>query len=357
MRNCLAHRTKMGRPVVAPAVDVVARVSGATLAARGASAMGDHRSENAHGFWWQLAACTMLSGLSAACSSARHASADAGYDFGTPDAGHGPGFDAGADAYVPTATEQAAFKSLLGQTSQILAAAGAPGASIAVVLHGRLAFAQGVGKKDLSTGEAVTTSTLFGVGSMTKTVTAATAFAQKDRGNLTPGATVTQYLPWLKLSSGPVPASFTTASLLSMTSGFAADTVGFCGSPDTATTGSRATFFKTNPLPLWFPPGAAYVYSNTGYSLVATIIEAAAGASDGQFEQLASSLVMSPAGMSTATFDMHAAAAGDHATGYELDSSLKVMQTFEPTTPELDCPMLDPAGGMFATAIDFARPI
>ncbi len=304
-----------------------------------------------------LATSALLLGLCGACSSSKHAAPDASYNFGSLDAGQGSGFDAGPDAYVPTATEKAAFQSLLGQTSTILAAAGAPGASIAIVLHGRLAFAEGVGKKDLSTGEPVTTSTLFGAGSMSKTVTAATAFAEKDRGKLVPDAPVTQYLPWLKLSSGPVPASFTTASLLSMTSGFAADTVGFCGSPDTATTGSRATFFTNNPLPLWFPPGAAYVYSNTGYSLMATIIEAAAGVGDGQFEQLASSLVMVPSGMTTATFDMRAAAAADHATGYALDSSLKVVETFEPTTPELDCPMLDPAGGLFATAIDFARLI
>ncbi len=83
------------------------------------------------------------------------------------------------------------------------------------------------------------------------------------------------------------------------------------------------------------------------------MIEAAAGAAPGAYEQLAHDRVFSPAGMTTATFDATAAGAADHATGYEVDSTGKVTSSWEPSS--LDCPLLHPPGGVRATATDYAR--
>jgi CubicO group peptidase (beta-lactamase class C family) len=223
-----------------------------------------------------------------------------------------------------------------------------------VVLHGRLAFAAGVGTKSSASGEPVTTSTLFRAASMTKMITAATAMTLVEEGKLDLSAPITKYLPWFTLQGGADPSSISTGALLSHTSGFPADTIGICSATTSgaSTTGPRAAFFMNDPQPQWFLPGAAWVYSNTGFSLAATVSEAAAGAGS-TYEDLAQKRVLGPAGMTTATFDVAAAEKADHATGYVLSTSNTVVATVEPN--DLDCPILHPYGGLLATATDYAH--
>ena len=278
-----------------------------------------------------------------------------GPDSGEPDAGDGglegaSSSDAGdAGDAGPTAAEKAAFDQLVAFTQTELQKSGTPGASIAVVLHGKLAFAAGVGDRN-EKGDPVTTSTLFRVASMSKMIVGATAMTLVDQGKLDLNAPITTYLPWFSLANGYDASTLTTAALLTHTSGFPCDTIGIC---DSQTSGDRKTFFASYPQPLWAPPGAVYDYSNTGFALAAAVVEAASGAAEGSFEQLAHDRVFAPAGMSTATYDATAAQSGEHATGYVLDASKNVIATFEPLT--LECPMLHPYGGVLATATDYAR--
>ena len=264
------------------------------------------------------------------------------------------GSDAGTDADVavdsgPTQAEQAAFDSLVQFAEGDLKKNNVPGASIAVVLHGKLAFAAGVGKRNLNPGDPVTTSTLFRVASMSKMIVGATAMSLVDAGKLDLGAPITTYLPWFSLANGYDASTLTTAALLTHTSGFPCDTIGIC---DSLTSGDRKTFFAGYPQPLWAPPGATYDYSNTGFALAAAVVEAAAGSPEGSYEQLAHDRVFVPAGMTTATYDATAAQSGDHATGYTLANGV-VQGTIEPTT--LECAMLHPYGGVLATATDYAH--
>lgn len=263
------------------------------------------------------------------------------------------GDDAGADVAIdsgPTPEEQAAFDQLVQFTQGELGKSHVPGASIAVVLHGKLAFAAGVGKRNIASGDPVTTSTLFRVASMSKMIVGATAMSLVDSGKLDLNAPITQYLPWFALANGYDAKTVTTASLLTHTSGFPCDTIGIC---DSLTNGDRKAYFQGYPQPLWAPPGATWDYSNTGFALAAAVVEAAAGAPEGSYEQLAHDRVFVPAGMTTATFDATAAQGGDHATGYLLSSSGAVQGVIEPTT--LECVMLHPYGGVLATATDYAH--
>ena len=269
---------------------------------------------------------------------------DGGGDADTSDAQAPDAADGG-----PTQAEQAAFDKLVSFAQSDLTKSGTPGVSIAVVLHGKLTFAAGVGKRNLK-GDPVTTSTLFRVASMSKMIVGATAMTLVDQGKLDLSAPITSYLPWFALANGYDASTITTAALLSHTSGFPCDTIGIC---DSQTNGDRKTFFVGYPQPLWAPPGAVYDYSNTGFALAAAVVEAAAGAPEGSYEQLAHDRVFVPAGMTTATYDATAVQNGDHAPGYSLDASGKVNGTFEPLT--LECPMLHPYGGVMATASDYAH--
>lgn len=290
-------------------------------------------------FLFLLPLCSAL-----ACGG-HHGSTDAGSDDdASTDAGPA---DAG---YQPTAAETAAFNTFLLNVKTLLADSHTPGASVAIVLHGQLAFAAGVGLKDTASNAAVTTSTLFRVASMSKMVLAATAMTLVDEGKLDLDAPITQYLPSFKLESGFDPTTLHMTNLLSHSSGFPCDTIGFCG---TGTSGARQAFFDANPQPLWAAPGVTYDYSNAGFALAAGVIEAAAGESDGDYEQLAASRIFGPVGMTTATFDAATATAADHATGYVIDSNGSVTGTVEPESEA--CPMLDPPGGILATATDYAH--
>lgn len=255
-----------------------------------------------------------------------------------------------ADESGPTDAEKEAFAKLVADTEGFLSKSGVPGASIAVVLHGKLAFAAGVGKRSVKTGAPVTTSTLFRAASMSKMIVAATAMSLVDEGKLDLSAPITKYAPWFSLASGYDASTLTMELLLSHRSGFPCDTIPQCSS---TSSGPRKAFFQANPQPLWAPPGAVYDYSNTGFALAASIIESAAGAADGDYEKLAHDRVMAPSGMSTATFDAKAIKTLDHATGYALDDSGKTLATYEPAS--LDCPLLHPPGGVLATASDYAH--
>lgn len=268
---------------------------------------------------------------------------DSGNDAATTD-------DAGIDS-AATPAETAAFNQLLGDAQNFMTAGATPGVSIAIVLHGKLTFASGVGQRNRTTGDAVTTSTLFRAASMSKMIAAATAMTLVDEDKLDLNAPITTYLPWFQLASGFDATKLTMNLLLSHSSGFPCDTISQCGTP--ATTVSRKTFFQNNPQPLWAPPGAIYDYSNTGFALAATTIEAAAGGNDGDYETLAHDRVLAPVGMTTATFDANAATATDHATGYDVDANGNVTATIEPS--QLDCPLLNPPGGIEATATDYAH--
>ena len=296
--------------------------------------------------------------LVAACGSSSGGGDGAGDDASTD----GAPFDAGGETNVDagevsgdvasdaTPEEQAAFDKLLVDAQGYLDKSGTPGASIAVVLHGKLTFAAGVGKKNVASGDVVTTSTLFRAASMSKMVVSATAMTVVEEGKLDLDAPITTYLPWFTLEGGADASGVTTARLLSHNAGFPCDTIGFCS---VGTSGKRSTFFQSTPQPLWAPSGAVYDYSNAGFALAATVVEAAEGSGDGSYEQLAGDRIFGKVGMTTATFDAKAARAGDHATGYVLDASGKVQSVQEPTA--LDCPMLHPPGGVNATASDYAH--
>ena len=281
----------------------------------------------------------------AACSSPADV-ADGG--DASPDAIASDAGDAGDGG--PTQAEQAEFAQLLGDTQGFLSQSGSPGASIAIVLHGKLAFASGVGLRNVAKNQPVTTSTLFRVASMSKMVVAATAMTLVEEGKLDLGAPITTYVPWFHLASGYDATQITTSLLLSHASGFPCDTIPQCGA---TSSGTRESFFTANPQPLWAPPGAIYDYSNTGFTLAASVVEAAAGTGDGTYETLAHDRVFVPTGMTTATFDAQTVASADHATGYDLDGNGKVVGTEEPN--QLDCPLLNPPGGIEATATDYAH--
>ncbi len=224
-----------------------------------------------------------------------------------------------------------------------------PGAQIAVVQNGKLAWAESLGVKKHGETDAVTNATRFRVASLSKMILGATALSMVERGTLDLSRPVTDYAPGYTLAAGFDAKSIHLEHLLTHTAGMPDMTVSF----ETCAASTRLADYFANvdaPQPLWSPPGAVWNYSNRGFAVAGLVLEMAAGK---RYEELATERVLAPSGMTRATFDMAAAMADDHAVGWAADPGNGRLTNLEPDA--FDCTSSHPPAGILATATDYAH--
>lgn len=96
-----------------------------------------------------------------------------------------------------------------------------PGVSIAVINNGKIEWARGFGKGDLSNNTAVTTQTLFQAGSVSKPVFALAVMRLKEKGILDLDKDVNEYLKsWKVPKNGDWQGKISLRQILSHTAGF-----------------------------------------------------------------------------------------------------------------------------------------
>ncbi len=176
-------------------------------------------------------------------------------------------------------------------------AATAPGCAVGVARGDDVLYGQGYGLANLDHGVAITPDTVFDVGSVTKQFTAASIVLLSLDGALSLGDDVRTYLPELP----DYGQTITIDHLLHHTSGVR-DYLNLMA------LGGREFYAPISHLDivellarqrgLNSPPGDRYSYSNTGYMLLATIVERVSGQTFGTF---ARERIFDPLGM-TATF-------------------------------------------------------
>ena len=218
---------------------------------------------------------------------------------------------------------------------------GVPGGAIAIVKDGSLWFAAGVGLKNAHLKDPVDIGTRFRVGSITKMVTAMVVLSLADEGRLDITHPVAQYAPWFTLRDGLDRATVRVDEVLSHTAGLTY--------PDAIVPGERVPVLTAHPPALWSPPGEVYNYNNGGYALLGAMAATVAGI---PYETLVQQRVFDPAGMTTATFDSDLAQRGNHAAGH---SGSTKNPTVDDNLADGDVPLSHPAGGIFATVIDYAH--
>jgi D-alanyl-D-alanine carboxypeptidase len=153
-----------------------------------------------------------------------------------------------------------------------------PGLSLAVVQDGKVTKAAGYGLANIELNAPVQPQTIFQIQSITKTFTATAIMLLVDEGKLNLEDKITKYL------SG-VPACWndiTIRHLLTHTSGIK----DFINEPtmDLRHDIKPEDVIKSLlELPLNFPPGEKYAYSNTGYHLLGMIIHQVTGKLWGDF--------------------------------------------------------------------------
>jgi CubicO group peptidase (beta-lactamase class C family) len=171
-----------------------------------------------------------------------------------------------------------------------------PGVSLAVVRDGRV-DARAYGYADLEHCAPADTSTVFGVGSLSKMLTAYATLRLVDAGKLSIDDTITKYLP-----TALAWRSITVRELLSHTSGIR-DYTQDDRFHAPVQVDRRAEFTSDSLIrvfdaaPLNFVPGTEWAYSNTGYIVLSVVLEQVTGR---PFPDLMREWVYDPLGMRSA---------------------------------------------------------
>lgn len=191
---------------------------------------------------------------------------------------------------------------------------GSPGCALAVVRDGRIVYEKGYGLANLEHGVPIDPKrTVFDIGSTSKQFTAACILLLEQDKKLALDDDIRKFLPELPDLGTPV----TVRHLLHHTGGFR-DYIhlmmmgGFAVEDYTTAQDALAALGRQKALD--FPPGSEHSYSNSGYFLLAQIVERASGKPLREFAQ---ERIFGPLGMSQTRFlDDHTAVVPHRAASY-----------------------------------------
>jgi len=175
----------------------------------------------------------------------------------------------------------------------VLASTGVPSATVAVVTHGKLAYAQAYGAAKLEPRVAATPDMQYGIGSISKQFTAACVLLLQQEGKLSLDDKVSKYVPGLTRGN-----EITIRQLLSHTSGYQDFWPQDYVPPamEKAIT-PQAILDHWAKQPLDFEPGTRWQYSNTNFEIAALIVEKASGK---PFFQFVRTRILDPLGIASA---------------------------------------------------------
>jgi D-alanyl-D-alanine carboxypeptidase len=224
---------------------------------------------------------------------------------------------------------------------QALADQAAPGLALAVVSGNGVVYSRGYGFSSVELQQTTRDATLYEIGSTTKQFTAAAIMLLVEDGRLALDEPIGPFFPDL-----PSMKSITIRELLTMTSGIPdyTDQPAFDAGTQSSTT-PQAIVDTVKNLPLDFPPGTQWEYSNTNYILLGMIVEKASGEDYGSF---LSQRIFRALSMNVTSYGNAAASSPDLATGYEFDG-----RDFKLDTPwNLDWAYA--TGGVVSNVLDLA---
>jgi CubicO group peptidase (beta-lactamase class C family) len=169
--------------------------------------------------------------------------------------------------------------------------ASTPGCAIGV-RQGRMELQRSYGQADLEHGVANSVDSIFNVGSVAKQFTAAATLLLADEGKLRLDDDIREYLPELPDFGTPI----TIDELLGHTSGlrdFRA-TDGWTGRDALPQNNADILAYAARQHGLNHAPGTSHLYTNTGYALLAIIVERVSGQA---FADYTRERLFEPAGM------------------------------------------------------------
>lgn len=217
----------------------------------------------------------------------------------------------------------------------------AVGAAIAIIKGDRVVFAKGFGTANVETNAPITPETLFQIGSMTKTFTAAMILQMAEDGKLNLDAAIGDY----DKNLNPKLAKITLRQLLSQTSGIIDEPDEF-GAGDESLMASYINSWKDNYA--LFDAGKVFSYSNSGYALAGFTAQKESGK---LYVDLMNEKIFQPFGMKSTTFRPTVAMTYPLAVGH----TTKPNEQAQVVRPLAQDARLYPAGTMYSNLNDLSR--
>jgi len=194
-----------------------------------------------------------------------------------------------------TRSNQEKFQELTQLAAQEMERLKIPGIAIGLLVNGE-EYTVGLGITSISNPLPVTTTTLFQIGSTTKTITATVIMRLVEQGKLSLDDRVRKYLPDFKVQDEDAAANVTILQLLNHTAGWVGDIFTDTGDGDDALqkyVEKMADVAQVSPL------GEVYNYNNASFNIAGRVIEVVTGQT---FEAAVRELVLEPLGMSNSFF-------------------------------------------------------
>ena len=197
-----------------------------------------------------------------------------------------------------------------------------PGMAIAVVKDGQPIIVKGYGLANVEHNVAVKPETVFQSGSMGKQFTSTAVMLLVEEGKIALDEKISRYL-------GEVPDAWkpiTVRQVLTHTSGMPND---FSDADYVQNWTEDQLLAKAKAMPLDFPPGTFWKYSNVGYVVLGIMVSKISGKFYGDFLQ---ERVFKPLGMNTTQIISEADIIPNRAAGYHLvKGELKNQEWVSPT--------------------------
>ena len=215
--------------------------------------------------------------------------------------------------------QQTNVQSLDSTIQHIFDAHQVPGAMVAVLTKDSIILEQYIGLADVNLQQPVTDSSIFALGSVSKTFLAAAAMIAYERGELDIHAPIKELAPNLTFENnwaGTSPVRF--IHLLEHTSGFDEAHFNLTALANSNTPFEEVMKHAEKSLITRWKPGDHYEYSTLGYIVAAYILEEALGQS---FEAFMQRTLLNPMQMNRATY--RPSSAKHFAKGHEsIDSEV-----------------------------------
>jgi serine beta-lactamase-like protein LACTB, mitochondrial len=232
--------------------------------------------------------------------------------------------------------------------SKFMAAKHIPGVSVAFVENSEFVWSSGFGMADVENFVPATSSTLYRLASISKSMTAVAAMQLFERGKLDLDAPVQKYCPAFPQKDAPI----TTRQVMGHLGGIRHYRPDPATDLETANTRyfdnpieGGLSFFKDDPLVS--KPGREFHYSTQGYTVVGCVIE---GASGQKYVDYMREQIFTPAGMPSTQPDQRFSIIPHRTRFYDLDSAGGLENA-----NFLDSSYKIPGGGYISSADDMAR--
>jgi CubicO group peptidase (beta-lactamase class C family) len=219
-----------------------------------------------------------------------------------------------------------------------------PGCAVGVVQKGTLALAKGYGMADLEHAAPITPHTRFYIASISKQFTAMSIILLAQDGRLSLDDSIQQWVPEVPSFGSKI----TLRHLLQHTSGLRDyfTLLALSGWPtDGQLSEQQFLSLVARQKNLNFRPGDEFLYSNTGYALLAIVVKRVSGHT---LREYAAEHIFKPLGMTNTLFrDDHTMLIPQRAGGYQLVGS-----TLHVSPPQFD---VVGDGGVYSTVEDLAK--